>query len=338
MLTSIPLDIDQSRVVKYNGDTICIAGPGSGKTRVLTAKAETLVRAGQDVICLTFTRAAAQEIRDRIPGIPAGTIHSLCHSVVGWKDNHGDLLDRYIQAGHEKYDWVLVDEVQDLTPEQLEVVFSLVGKHLFGVGDPFQSIYGYGGAVGGDIVSLLTRKGCKSFTLYNNYRSIPFIVKELNYIYRRNLVSTGTDDNGITAILCRSNAAVHSAGDILKRRKVGYRIRFGSNEYGPKKEIFRGSNKIQISTVHASKGLEFRNVILFGWAWDPTNSKSYGVQDSWHLDENLNVYYVAVSRAAVGFIEVLTASELLGALEGMVPDLKSLRYRDDEIRVGHSSA
>ena len=106
------LDEMQERVVLYQDNTVCIAGPGSGKTRVLAAKAEELVKEGQDVVCLTFTRAAAQEIRDRVPTVIAGTIHSICHSVVGWGESHDDLLTRYIKEGKDKYDWVLLDEFQ----------------------------------------------------------------------------------------------------------------------------------------------------------------------------------------------------------------------------------
>lgn len=327
-MVSLNLDSDQLKVIEHNGDSVCVAGPGSGKTRVLAAKAELLTKQGKDVICLTFTRAAAQEIRDRVPGVAAGTIHALCNSVVGWGETHNDLLTRYIEKGKDTYEWVLIDEIQDLTSNQLQVVFSLVRDHLFGVGDPFQSIYGYGGALGGDVIDLLLSRGCSEFSLQNNYRSNQSIVTELNYIYNRGLRSEGLNDNGITAILCRSNAAVSSAGETLKKARIGHKVRFGSNDFSSKKEIFRGSNQIQISTIHASKGLEFRNVLLYGWEYNPTDSNKYGQRHSRRLDENLNVYYVAVSRAAVGFIEILTPEELLDSLNSLIPDIKTLRYRE----------
>ncbi len=312
----IGLDKEQSEVVQSRGNAICIAGPGSGKTRVLTSKALGLVRDKVDLICLTFTRAAAQEIRDRIPGIFAGTIHSFCHSVVGWKDSHDDLLARYLQRGQDRFEWVLIDEVQDLTAEQLEVVFSLVGDHLFAVGDPYQSIYGYGGAIGSEVVPLLKSKGCREFRLKANYRSVSRIVSKLNEVYPRGLRSEGVNDNGITAILCRSNDAVNTVTSTLESEGIGHKVRFGSNDFGPKKEIYKGSNWIQVSTIHASKGLEFSNVILYGWkprkkAWQ-------------ELGEEINVYYVAMSRAALGYVEASTVPELLGALYGFIPDLESL--------------
>ena len=90
----VDLDIFQQEPVNYKGNSLCIAGPGSGKTRVLTSKAEKVTKEGRCTICLTFTRSAAQEIRDRIPGILAGTIHSFCHSVVGWEKDNDNLLTR----------------------------------------------------------------------------------------------------------------------------------------------------------------------------------------------------------------------------------------------------
>jgi len=48
-----------------------------------------------------------------------------------------------------KFDWVFVDEAQDLNRAQIELVLSLIKKpngRILAVGDPFQSIYGFRGA------------------------------------------------------------------------------------------------------------------------------------------------------------------------------------------------
>ena len=308
------LDQDQSEAVHYNGSTVCIAGPGSGKTRALTSKADFLAEENptSDIICLTFTRAAAQEIRDRTPGIVAGTIHSFCHSVVGWEKDHDDLLARYILEGDQKYDWVLVDEVQDLTPEQMEVSLSLIkkGGHLFAVGDPYQSIYGYGGAMGSQALDLLKQAGCKYFELKNNYRSTQTICDRLNNIYPRGTLSKGTNENGITSILCRSNDAVLSVSEILKSSRIGHTVRRqGRRDIG-----FFGSNNIKVSTIHKSKGLEFSNVILHGWQ---PRRKSTWIKS----DEETNVYYVAVSRAVSGYAETFGEFDLIAQLEAFLPNL-----------------
>ncbi len=315
------LDIYQQKPVEYKDSALCIAGPGSGKTRVLTTKAEELTREGSSVICLTFTRAAAQEIRDRIPGILAGTIHSFCHSVVGWEKTNEDLLTRYIRVGKDKFKWVLVDEVQDLTPEQMQVVFTLVGDKLFAVGDPFQSIYGWGGSLGLDVLDMLKIKGgCKEFLLKNNYRSTPYIVNGLNGIYSRDLRSTGTNENNITSILCRSKDTVNAVSNLLLKDRIGHLKRQGGEE-----KLF-GNARLRVSTIHTCKGLEFSNVILHGWM--PPKRTGRGINPS-YLDEETNVYYVAMSRAVSGYIETSTPEELLGAVKAFIPDLDKLRFTED---------
>ena len=324
----VDLDIYQQAPVDYDSSAVCIAGPGSGKTRVITSKAEQEFKAGQSVICLTFTRAAAQEIRDRIPGILAGTIHSFAHSVVGWEKDHDELLIRFLRApSRSKFDWVLIDEAQDLTPEQMQVVLSLVKTNLFAVGDPFQSIYGWGGSIGIEILDMLKGIGCKDFYLKNNYRSTPYIVGGLNNIYSRDLHSAGTNENGITSILCRSKDTVNAVSDLLLSKEIGHIKKFGGTE-----KIF-GNAQLRVATIHTCKGLEFSNVILHGWM--PKRQRGKGLNPS-SLDEETNVYYVAMSRAVSGYVETNTFDELLSALETFIPDLDKLRFSEDATDINHS--
>lgn len=72
------------------GHTVVIAGPGSGKTRVLAMKIARLLRdeitPPRGIACLTYTRMMAKELESRIyslgvserPNIVVGTIHSFC--------------------------------------------------------------------------------------------------------------------------------------------------------------------------------------------------------------------------------------------------------------------
>jgi len=316
------LDIYQRVSVDTKGNVLCVAGPGSGKTRTLTAKAQELVNARRDVICLTFTRAAAREIQERIPGIPAGTIHSFCHSVVGWEKEEEDLLVRYIQSGKDKFEYVLVDEVQDLTVPQMEVVLSLVGGNIFAVGDPYQSIYRYAEALGADVVPVLQAEGCQLTFLKNNYRSSTEIVDRLNEIYPRGLNSVGVTENGITAILCRRNDDVTSASEILKSHKIGHSVSRHTNR--GRRERFYGSKEIRISTIHVAKGLEFSNVILFGWL--PDSNRMIPAP----YDEQKNIYYVAVSRAVKNYGEAEDEYSLIRLLKRFVPELPKYIPRDDE--------
>lgn len=301
----IELDEEQREVVESDNSMICIAGPGSGKTRVLTEKARRLFNSGQNILCLCFTRSAAREMSSRVPGIPATTIHSYCCGRVGWKEEWGytGLLYRFlIDTDSDKFDWVLVDEVQDLNEMELDVVLSLVGNRLFAVGDPYQSIYGFQGAMGPSIISRLGKAGCKEVALHNNYRSCPEIVSKLNRWFRRDLVSVGVKDTGLTAILCRRNDDVFEVSRFLKKEEVAHRVRLSAQVGGDNREYdVIGESTLRLNTIHVAKGHEFDKVLLYSWFPD-------------NYDEEERVYYVAMSRASKEFLSIRNLKELSGAL------------------------
>lgn len=80
------LDVDQARAAEtVDGPLIVMAGPGSGKTRMLTHRLAHLVleRGVPAVSCLaiTFTRRAAEELRERLSAlVPAGAQHCTVHT------------------------------------------------------------------------------------------------------------------------------------------------------------------------------------------------------------------------------------------------------------------
>ena len=58
------------------------------------------------------------------------------------------VVDRGVKANLRRYDWLLVDECQDLNACQLSLVKSMLrpGGRMLAVGDPHQAIYGFAGA------------------------------------------------------------------------------------------------------------------------------------------------------------------------------------------------
>ncbi|KGX64905.1 ATP-dependent helicase [Burkholderia pseudomallei] len=87
--TKLRLSTLQAQVVEHvDGALLVVAGPGSGKTRVLTERVRSLLTSVPGhfrVLALTFTNKAADEMRDRLSDLGEnrqrafiGTLHSFC--------------------------------------------------------------------------------------------------------------------------------------------------------------------------------------------------------------------------------------------------------------------
>ena len=81
-------EVQRQAVTHIDGPVMVIAGPGSGKTRVLTYRIAYLIDSGippWQILSLTFTNKAAKEMKERIEGVVgrkaqyiwAGTFHSI---------------------------------------------------------------------------------------------------------------------------------------------------------------------------------------------------------------------------------------------------------------------
>jgi DNA helicase-2/ATP-dependent DNA helicase PcrA len=95
----------QRDAVKWeNGAILVLAGPGAGKTRVLTTRIARLLHDSPDkkfrVLALTFTTKAASEMRERVdillPGVAhertfIGTFHAFCTQILRQHGSHIDI-------------------------------------------------------------------------------------------------------------------------------------------------------------------------------------------------------------------------------------------------------
>ncbi len=221
----------QQRIVadeRERTNVLVLAGPGSGKTRVLVHRIAWLIRVRREnargILALAYNRHAAADIRRRLTeligddarGVTVLTCHALAMRLAGAsftgrseRPDDGafrDVMRRAVallrgeELSPEEADerrarllegfrWILVDEYQDVGPEQYELISALAGRTLeddaskltlFAVGDDDQNIYGFNGASVEFIRRFESDYGAKPTWLTANYRSTAHIVAAAN--------------------------------------------------------------------------------------------------------------------------------------------------------------
>ena len=216
-------DRDQTNV-------LVLAGPGSGKTKVLVHRIAYLIRVKREnpkgILALAYNRHAAVEIRRRLlaligddaRGVMILTCHALAMRLAGASfetranrldDNYfketmkraiallrGEGLDQeeaddYRSRVLSGFRWILVDEYQDIGPEQYELISAIAGRTLseederltiFAVGDDDQNIYAFNGSSTEFIRKFSKDYQARPFHLTDNYRSTTHIIRTANAV------------------------------------------------------------------------------------------------------------------------------------------------------------
>ena len=84
-------NVQQEAVDHFEGPLMVLAGPGSGKTRVITHRIARLVEQGvhpSEILALTFTNKASREMAERVDQLVRGqrvfvsTFHRFCSRVL----------------------------------------------------------------------------------------------------------------------------------------------------------------------------------------------------------------------------------------------------------------
>jgi DNA helicase-2/ATP-dependent DNA helicase PcrA len=146
-------------------------------------------------------------------------------------------------AQFPKFPLVLVDEAQDLSPLNHQMISRLVVKRIIAVGDEFQSIYGFRGAVADGMNVLRQRFQMKEFHLTISGRCPKAIIRQawsrapdmkwLDSAPEGNVLDLWTPHEQWganlfpvgSAIICRNNAPLFSLGLKLLRAGKGITIR-----------------------------------------------------------------------------------------------------------------
>ncbi len=248
----------EAAVMHVYGPMMVVAGPGSGKTMVLTQRIKQLLSftKPERILVITFAKKAAEEMQRRFAKltdvqtaerVTFGTFHAVFYQwlkdwgivsrdvkvleeqqrqqlwqELGWDMEdvpafllcHRDAAMRYQEEKRrqnlidfedmiqlmeveiekhdmsQKYDFFLIDEFQDINPQQYRIVQQMVGKktpNLFIVGDEDQAIYAFRGSDPEIFLKFPEEfPGCRRVDLTLNFRSQGKIVEGAKQLIRHN--------------------------------------------------------------------------------------------------------------------------------------------------------
>ena len=191
-----------------------------------------------------------------------------------------------------KYPYVLIDEFQDITDNQLELIKCIVGgkdSHLFCVGDDWQNIFSFAGSNIQNILNFDSHFAFpeKSF-IGTNYRCPKNVVEASNHLISLNRFQMRKDVTAKSNLSCQivlvkmpenltskeyQNWELNAVKDLLNRlllkRASGERILVLSRYRDQLNRLaveFPNSEEIDLEflTTHRSKGREAEYVLLLG--------------------------------------------------------------------------
>lgn len=190
---------------------VVAAGPGSGKTRVLAHKLASLLLLEdvkhEQLLMLTFSRAAAIEFKQRLMGLIGNaahfveikTFHSYCFDLLGRIGNLDDVKDvveraaRMIDSGEVEPNRIaktvlVIDEAQDMSDEEYALVHALMTANeemrIIAVGDDDQNIFEFRGSDSRYMSRLLQESDGRFIEMTENYRSSRHVVDFANTFVR----------------------------------------------------------------------------------------------------------------------------------------------------------
>ena len=246
-------------------NVLVLAGPGSGKTRVLVHRIAYLVRVLREdpdsILVLVYNRHAASEIRARLRnligdealGVTILTCHAFAMSVLGisfanlaseerdFKQVLKEAVNTISGTGLDKeeaeaqrdslirgYRWMLVDEYQDIGPDEYSLIAAIAGRSLldkdlklslFAVGDDDQNIYSFKGASVRHIRQFEEDYKAKPTYLVENYRSTSNIINAANTVIAssRDRMKTGHD-----IVIDRGRESAPVGGYLEKKDPIAY--------------------------------------------------------------------------------------------------------------------
>lgn len=316
------MDDDQLDLIEYTNDkSMLVAGcAGSGKSVIAMHKAERLYTEGKDVILIAYTKSLNGFMT---VGKPDASFRFYYH--YQWK-----------KMGMPSADYIIVDEIQDFTREEIQEFMTAAKKCYLFFGDTAQSIYRQYGKQTMTIAQISEVTGLKTLQLFNNYR-LPRPVAKVtqNYVgvevpeYKEKVyqnketdlprfvhVNTPEDEfksiaqiissnpNKSIGILYHSNESVLQMSQQILNRGIQCEFKYNDTN-GEKRNVSNlNFNTLvpKIMTYHSAKGLQFDIVIL---------PQYNGASDT----EARKALYVAMTRTMHKLYVLYSTPELLSPLK-----------------------
>ena len=241
----------ESRVI------VVAAGPGSGKTRVLVHKLASLLLLEdvkhEQLLMLTFSRAAATEFKQRLMGLIGNaahfveikTFHSYAFDLLGRIGNLDDAKDvvgraaRMISEGEVEPNRIgktvlVVDEAQDMSSEEFALVRALMSVNeemrVIAVGDDDQNIYEFRGSDSNYMRQLLAEDKSTFVEMTENYRSTQHVVafanafvKGIHNRMKQTPILSMSKDEGTVVVTHHASHIMFQrvVSDLLRQRNSG---------------------------------------------------------------------------------------------------------------------
>lgn len=227
---------------------------------------------------------------------------------------------KYFKSINAKIEYLLVDELQDIGMNEYSFIMALNADNNFFVGDDWQSIYRF---KGGDVrifLNLMQNPDWTSYYLSANYRNATNImdiaktvIMQADDIMDKNVYPTRSESGEVIVdtknklktylrqikkgehykdwfILVRVNKDIYEISKQLEEYDIPYVTFKQGGTSNEELDALMGEDAIKILTVHTSKGLENKNVILYGNF--PIKQKPY----CRNSDER-KIMYVGITRA-----------------------------------------
>ena len=233
----------------------------------------------------------------------------------------------YFKSINSEMEHLLVDEFQDVGSLEYNFFVSLKSKNNFFVGDDYQSIYGFKGGNVNIIIKLSKDPTFKVIMLKNNYRNAKCIldvaqnvINQVHNKIEKQIVPLNNDDGEVYIdnkkmlkpilelikdedkdklnewfILVRTNKELYQVQNLLDDLRIpNHTFKREGLSLASLNNILK-YNSIKLLTVHTSKGLENKNVILYGNF--PLKQPKYR-----RNEEERKVMYVGITRAKENLI------------------------------------